>query len=554
MNLFICEANTRYLRCVREQDGFLLCFGEAVGNGIDKDRPETFRGTWIRYEASKNALTMGCDRLGTAIAYFKKGPAGELFISNRIENLIDRDSQCDWSSVQQYLASGYTIGSATLFTDISQTLPNQIISISMLGGVPSISFSERPGEHSQETDCAQLIDRIGTRLHKVMRGYDKSVLMASAGWDSRTLLLNGGENFAGAYTHGDLASREISIVKRLSGSQRIDHLFTDLKSVEFCPEMVDQMLAELGFSVFPVWFAGAKIIQEWKDAPITSGVLGELMGGHYGVMSLGSRWQKLRSSLVFLGESMLTDQRMSEALDRYSTPPQTHWFVSSVGQEMLDQMRQGTRARMHVELDREFERTGDWQRALEDFQMAHRARQYIHKQAQAASSTVGYYVPFADEELTDLVRAVPFQMRIHNKLNRIVLGRQRAELLDQPMAATLVPASYPVLLQELSRLVRVVSEKVSSQVWGSVPRLGWFNYEHLYQSNVLHDFADSLRSDIWDVPKMHKNLKINQANGIDAGSTLDMLCKLKYVDYLVGFPSTVGAQDRSAWGRLYSMA
>ena len=58
------------------------------------------------------------------------------------------------------------------------------------------------------------------------------------------------------------------------------------------------------------------------------------------------------------------------------------------------------------------------------------------------------------------------------------------------------------------------------------PRLGWFNYQHLYQSNVFNEIIDSLTSPLWDKSRMRNIIKENPKNGIDAGSTLDMMCKI----------------------------
>src|SRR5690554_5852835 len=103
------------------------------------------------------------------------------------------------------------------------------------------------------------------------------------------------------------------------------------------------------------------------------------------------------------------------------------------------------------------------------------------------------------------------------------------------MAATLIPARHPIILQELSRIVRISGEQLRSMVGKTPRRLGWFNYEHLYSGNTLHEIADSLIDPICDKRLMHQTLINNPQNHIDAGSTLDMLCKLKTVDHYLQY-------------------
>jgi len=177
------------------------------------------------------------------------------------------------------------------------------------------------------------------------------------------------------------------------------------------------------------------------------------------------------------------------------------------------------------------EQFGDWQSAIENFNMEHRARQYILKQAQTANSTIGYIIPFSDDSLVDIVQQLPFQYRVHNKLNRLILKKRNPALLAPPMAATLISAHYPIIIQEVSRGVRVVIEEARNKLGLKPLRLGWFDYEHLYEKSLFHDIIDSLQLDLWNKQYMHEVIHPHPRKRFDAGSLLDMLCKIKTVDY-----------------------
>ena len=530
-SLLVHGANPRFITIKQDQRGFELFIGEAHQKTRPESSPLQFpAGTRITLSEETGTLTIKCDRLGTATVYWRTD-GNTLQVSNRKENLLAVEDEPDWSSIQQYLYTGFTIKASTFIKDIAQTEPNTVLTASSSPTL-NVTLSKRTILPSNTAfGGTDLIDKIADQLSRTLSLTTPSVLMMSAGWDSRTLLTQGTSNLTGAYTHGDLSSREISLARKLTGEQRLDHLFVDVKSCSITPSLIDTMLQQLGSALFPIWFIAAQNIQNWKDSPLMSGVLGELLGGHYGLMSWGSRTQKLASSLLLLNDCLVNEHQIQNSIDRYCSPPQSHWFTSNYGQEILDLNRDETTTRSKETIQQYYRETGDWQRALEEFNMAHRARQYILKQGQAASSTAGYTIPFADEHLSDLVRALDFKRRIHNKANQRILKSKHPALLQTPMAATLIAARHPILFQELSRFFRIARENFSLAIGRKKPRLGWFNYEHLYKEGLLHSLTDTLTSDFWDKDKMHTTLRSNPNNQIDAGSTLDMICKIKTVDH-----------------------
>ncbi|RBW49717.1 hypothetical protein [Marinobacter sp. F3R11] len=531
-SLYIRANNDNHIQYICKDEGFIVYIGEVTKKRLSENsekRPG--QGTLITYTKTSGKIVVETDRLGTAILYYGRTKNNKLEISNRLDNLEFDKEQINWPAIQQYLNTGYTIGSNTFFYNVEQTLPNEKLTACSTDNFQiNRSVIETPGSFDNQTE-EQLVDLLSARLSSTLDERSSSVLMMSAGWDSRTLLMAGPEHYHSAYTHGDLSSREISISHRLTSDLRMDHIFSDIQNLELSEDLLDTMLEELGFCIFPVWYIAGQRAQKIYNSPLSSGVLGELLGGHYGLLSMGSRLQKVLAAASLLPGKLIPDDQFSTALERFTTPAASHWFLSEEGHNLLSNHAETTKTMMRNRLNTAYGDTGDWQSAIETFNMEHRARQYIFKQALAASSTSGYLAPFADDTLADIVRSIPFDYRVHNKLNKKILKEKNPKLLNHSMAATLVPAKYPILFQEFSRGVRILLENGRKILKKSQPRLGWFNYEHLYQTKILQEIIESLSLDLWDKQKMLKTIEKNPENGIDAGSTLDMLCKLKTIDY-----------------------
>lgn len=537
--LWVNSVKNHHLRHEIGEAGFRVFVGERLTeqewNAPHQELPG--QGTLIQYESSTGTLSLTTDRLGTTLVYHQQQGEDVFYLSNRLEHLISPDQTTHWNAIQQYLCRGYTLGCDTFFKEIQQSLPNQKLDVRVGDTKLSVERNERPSRSLNGLSRDAIIDHMAQRLTERLTTQPPGILMMSAGWDSRTLLLAGAEPFVTAYSHGDLSSREIRIAQQLTGQSMLDHVFTEISRLDFPPELLENMLEQTGFCVFPIWYQAARKMARLYDAPLVSGVLGELMGGHYGVLSFGSRWQKLKSALFVLNRQQLSNSQIEIMVKRFALPPANHWFLTDDANRHFAEIAPDTGEQTFNLFLENFQASGDWQLAIEKFNMEHRARQYILKQPQAGLGDLGYRLPLGDEEIVHLTSQVPFEERVHNKLNQAVLHNSRPALLNAPMSATLVAAKYPVPLQELSRGVRIALEILANKMGRETPHLGWFNYEHLYTRSTLYDIIDGLTLDIWDKEKMHRTIRQNPSNGIDAGSTLDMLCKIKLVDYMMGHTS-----------------
>ena len=525
------EINTKNKNFITSEvkgDEFFIFIGEKLRSQGSLARSLTdSSGMLLVYNNKTKELKIESDRLGSVIAYWAQSADGTFTISNRLDNIASSQSPENWSAIQRYLHTGYTVGSSTFFSNIRQTLPNSVMTIHCSDN-PRISAAQNPaGGIDPNTSTSDLIEQIGNQIIKSKNNCADSILMTSAGWDSRTLLIGDCENIKGAYTHGDLSSREIRLAQSLSGSLRLDHLFVDVTSSDFSSSTVDKMLYELGFAVFPIWHAAANNVENWRSYPLMNGLFGELIGGHFGIMSLGTQTQRMASSILLLSDKLFSKKQLDQRIDYFCTPPTSHWFVSDAGQKILDQNRNETREVAKNHLNNIYSQTHNWQKAIEYYNIEHKQRQYMFKQNLCSAASVGYTAPYANPHLVDLCLALNFEERIHNKASKKILEKHGKALLELPMAATLIAAKYPVLMQELSRGVRIIGEKTLKIFSKKAPALGWFNYSHLHSTNELNTLIDSLKHEMWDKNKMHQTLLKNH----DAGHTLDMICKIKTVDY-----------------------
>jgi hypothetical protein len=329
--LFVNTKNDNHIRWSKTDNGFILFVGERLNKvSLENSKGKLpGQGTLLSYESSHSRLTVISDTLGTAAVFYgQKGDSGYL-ISNRLEHVVDTQCTVCWLSVQQYLCYGYTLQNQTFFKEISQSRPNEQLTLSYKNNLPELTCTSHDITHQKQRSLTEAaVGQMAQSLIKCIQSYSPGVLMMSAGWDSRTLLINGPDPYVSAYSHGDLSSREIQITQRLTGRMRLDHIFSEINRFDFPPALLEEMLEETGFCLFPIWYLASKRLASLYDAPLISGVLGEFLGGHYGVMSFGTRWQKALAAILLLNNKPLSEQRIKETVWNFATPPQAHWFLT----------------------------------------------------------------------------------------------------------------------------------------------------------------------------------------------------------------------------------
>ncbi|WP_100640500.1 hypothetical protein [Marinobacter salexigens] len=524
------DANPFYIRHqLKESGDFELFFGERKDTEtIDYNAP--VNGTSVTYSSADKKLIVRSDLAGAEPVYYRVGDS-TIKLSNRLDNLVEDSDQPDWDAIHCYLAFGYTLGESTFLKGIQQTLPNQLLEVA----AGSRDLEKRICDETLRKPNSETLLANGKNFAKllssVMQSYHPMALMMSAGWDSRTLLAPRKSPITTAYTHGDISSRECTIAKKLSGTLRTDHYFKDVKGMTIDTGLLDDMLELHGHCLWPIWHLSSELISKKFQLPIASGVIGARLGGHNGFSSVGTRFQKTFNSLHLISPNIVSKEKIISDVKKHATAPKHFWFTSEKGTQIFCQTAISLTNSLHDTLDTYLEATNDFSFAIEKFNYDHVSRQYMMKQPSMAKAFQGYYSPLSHPDLLKLAYNVPFEQRIQNRLTKSVISELNADLLEFPMAATLAKAKRPIIIQELSRIFRIVFEKTFFKLKKNRPNLGWFNYEHLYASNFFETTIHSLKSDIWSKDRMLKSIASNQDNGIDAGSTMDMLCKIKTIDH-----------------------
>jgi hypothetical protein len=154
--------------------------------------------------------------------------------------------------------------------------------------------------------------------------------------------------------------------------------------------------------------------------------------------------------------------------------------------------------------------TGD--KLIEAFVSEHRGTQYINAQMLSCRVALDVSMPYVESTLLGLATRIALATKFGNAINRAVLQNHAPELLRFPSAATLLPAGYPILLQESVRACRRVLDKTKWSLYfasnGRVAQghFGWPNFEFLRHSDELRTIVSDLKCDIWDKKALDRTL------------------------------------------------
>lgn len=342
----------------------------------------------------------------------------------------------------------------------------------------------------------------------------RHAVMISGGWDSRTLLAAAAQNIPNTrllgYSHGDVLGRELEIARRVCQSVSVPFKAQPIDDATFDLELLNRGFARTETVTFPHWHRAGALLSELGMDSVSAGVYGEVLGGHYGVaMLLGGRAKALAVGRMLLGL----------AARRNKTGPSTeavadllriresgrNWYLSKDFWSSLEQPVDALNADIEAELRRLAARgVVDPDKLVEAFISENRGAQFICSQILSCRAHLNVAAPFADHDVMQYASQVPIEVKIHNRMNHRMTQRYARALLRFPLAATLLPASMPVLLLEASRLARVVLAaghwKVHLMTKGmvGVPRLSWVNFEFLRSGKSLQAISEGLHSPIWD--------------------------------------------------------
>ena len=498
--------------------------------------PTQHTGTLINFDARRGLLSIQSDFLGSEpLFYGLKG--GALWVSNRIENFVRYGNfERDWAGIFTFLNDAYTVGERSLLKHVFLLRPLQRVTYTI-----ATEALETKNFDYWESDSAanveSVLDAVDERLNRVLCTSPNTSLMLSAGWDSRLLLSSCPERIVNTYTHGHLASREIAIAFQLGAPLQKPMSFVPLENSPFGRNQAMEMLAQLGSALFPHWYFASSLLNSSSDAPLSAGLFVEHLSGHYGYNSLGDNRSRLAALFNTILRPNVYDKIDNEKAITQLTPLLVKGFVNHpwCWKEDIDS------ATLRADFNRDVQsvlqnytqhKTSGLHELSERYRLEHSHRQFFVLQTKAAENFMGYHHPYADSRLAELVLKLKFRHRVNYKVSQDVVKRRAPQLLKLPMAATLVKAKRPILMQELSRFARIAYEKANNKVAGKVVKgLGWNNFEFLFSSSVFHDYIDLLVDDMWDKAAMHSFVSRAAGNNVDAYSVLEVLTKYLTLDF-----------------------
>lgn len=425
----------------------------------------------------------------------------------------------DPAGVVAFVKDGYYPGPRTCFEGVRRVQAGQVVRFDPETAAVDVeetsrAWSGRVDDRAPDATGEALWSAIRSSVDRSFPEGDPAGVMLSAGWDSRTLLAAAvscrDRSSLRGLSHGDTESRELDIVAGLCEEEEVPCRLRPFAPREFAPDNLGSIHRRCGTAQFPYWRESARALVASGAACVSAGIFGEVAGGHYGpamFMTGGSKmYTVLRDLLAGDGAARDADVgpgavrdllvRGVRTVERFFRPG--FWeghgdlpsaYTAAVEDELRRLRRRGVRGAP---------------RLAEAYLTEHRGGQYINAQLRTGRLEGPIAVPFAHRE--PLVRAsrIPFRVKIHNRLNRRMLARAAPSFLDPPLAAVLVPASYPLVVQEATRAARKAWEETRWWLHDATrgrlapPRLSWIDFGFLTGTDHLHELVADLRWEGWN--------------------------------------------------------
>lgn len=493
-------------------------FLDAVEDGLDADMMSA--GNLVVMDRGREQVRIVVGPTATFPLYYAEHERGLIFSSllRPLARIVS--AGLDDLAILEFLRQAYIVGGKTVFKGIRRFLPGQALAYSVAGRVVPVERSRAwTGRADLDADTAaeRAWSGLGTALERGLASGRPSLMM-SGGWDSRTLLAAAldSDGRISCYTHGDPSGRELRIVRDICLATGVPLRVEPVDARILNPELLAVGFGRTENLVFPHWHRAGRILAESGVDCVTAGVFGEILGGHYGPATLEGAAGKIRSiGRTLLGFGARTAQGMGLSPRQFLrvSDLEPHWYLQRDYEESIERPRERMNAAIDAAIGRlEARGVEDDVATVEAFITEHRGTQYITAQILSCRAFTDVAVPFAGHELFTFSTQVPLEAKIHNTLNRRMLEQHAPSLLRYPMAATLVPASAPILVQEASRAARKAWERGATalhvQTGGLVsrPRFGWLNFDFLRDGNALHRLIDDLQAPLWDREEIHAQI------------------------------------------------
>ncbi len=503
-----------------------------------------FRGVLIAISQLDGCIYIFNDGYGSFPVYVNSSPrAGEPIVSDSIRCFSGRN--VDWASFYQFLSLGYIFGAYSLLDGVSRLEANQGLRLAY--GDDKLIISRFPlknfwnGSGSANTD--DLIDIFRAEAKE----FGETQIMMSGGWDSRLVLSLLEYKKPLLFTHGDLQSREIAIVRDIASTCDLPLKERGFDQTDFGTERFSSYLRKNESAMFTHWHpAGLNAAQ--SDLLMTAGTFGEVLGGHYGILNTLRGKKKYASLLMHtIGAGSLFDSVFNlhdkDKVINYlkMSNYKVFWFLQrqAVDNLLSKNLVEESNNRL-VSLFQNYEEQGmiDAQAMFERFYTEHRGGQYINRQLTNSVHEYRFRNIFTNRDLLQAISSIPFHRRAHNKVNKEIIKKLRPKLLDFPMAATLANARRPLLIQEGSRALRKLVEQSDSidLMYRKFSRygdhsFGWNNFDNIVNKDWVESLFPLLSNTIWNHEILLKAVSYDKQSF--KYPVFDMISKAITIDYVV---------------------
>lgn len=460
--------------------------------------------------ATKDVWYLAADWSGSFPLYYAHTSEGLLFCS-RLRPLAQiTDPEIDLVGLRQFFHACYMLSGRTFYKGISRLMPGQVLSYDPSCNQINIAETSKAWVGLEPSSPSEVWTRL---MEGVSSSFDKhcsNAIMMSGGWDSRTLLaaareVLGTENLF-AYYHGGPDSSERKITSEICHSLRVKFHHEPLSVASFDLDFIRRGFDRTETVVYPEWHRAGHLLSTFGMDCVSSGVFGEVLGGHYSRAMLCHGAKKIPTFLMqMFGMNSSTASILELLRIKHFVKP---WSVNPEVWRNIDELKEAMNGDIENSMRRFTDRgiqTSD--QLVEAFITEHRASQYINAQVLSCRAYLDVSIPFADQEFFVQVSRIPLTTKLHNSLNRQVLQQYSPEILRFSTAAAPVPASMPILVQELARFLRHIVEKGAKS-----HSIGWWDWEFLRGGTTLHAIVDDLELGFWNKQVIRQKVVDFQGN------------------------------------------
>jgi hypothetical protein len=485
------------------------------------------KGNVAAVEPKSGVWYLAAEWTGSFPLYYSHTP-GQLLFCSRLKPLARLlDSSPDLIAIREFLHENYMPAARSFFNGISRLMPGQTLAFDPHRDRIYLRETSEAWTAVEEDHLNDPKRAANVSWHNLMNAtqlcLDNSIqhaMMISGGWDSRTLLAATAQTLNPdkliGYTHGDLQSRELQIAEGICRSSGIRLHKEALNNAMLDPELLQRGFDRVETVLYPPWHRAGQVLVDLGVKCVSAGIYGEVIGGHYGrtMLAQGARKIPLLAAQLFGWFHHSDSSTYADAFDflriRHLGRP---WHVEESfwnNIDLLDAVNadiQGTLIRLR---ERGISRGSQ---LLEAFITEHRGAQCINAQLLSCRASLDISIPFADRDFFTLASRIPIRAKIHNTVSREMLKSQGSHLLRLATPATLVPAAWPIWLQETSRLMRYIGDNAfwnfHLATHGRIrsPRTTWWNWEFLRNGASLNTLVADLRCDFWNKRSMRNRIK-----------------------------------------------